>query len=83
MTPVPGTTRDAIYSSVEVEGIPLHVIDTAGLRETEDAVEQIGIARTWAEIERADLALVITDARAPQHPDDDAIVARLTRRCRG
>ncbi len=77
VTPVPGTTRDAIYSSVEVEGIPLHVIDTAGLRETEDAVEQIGIARTWAEIERADLALVITDARAPQHPDDDAIVARL------
>src|SRR3982074_996960 len=77
VTPVPGTTRDAIRSSVEVEGIPLHVIDTAGLRETNDAVEQIGIARAWAEIERADLALVITDARAPQHAGDAAIVARL------
>jgi tRNA modification GTPase len=77
VTPVAGTTRDAIRSSVEVEGIPLHVIDTAGLRETADAVEQAGIARTWSEIGRADLALVITDARAPQHAGDTAIVARL------
>jgi tRNA modification GTPase len=77
VTPVAGTTRDAIRSSVEVEGIPLHIIDTAGLRETGDAVEQAGIARTWAEIDRADLALVITDARAPQHAGDAAIVARL------
>jgi tRNA modification GTPase len=77
VTPVAGTTRDAIRSSVEVDGIPLHIIDTAGLRETSDAVEQVGIARAWAEIERADLALVITDARAPQHAGDTAIVARL------
>src|ERR1700730_12441234 len=77
VTAVAGTTRDAIRSSVEVEGIPLHVIDTAGLRETNDAVEQIGVARAWAEIERADLALVITDARATQHAGDAAIVARL------
>jgi tRNA modification GTPase len=77
VTPVAGTTRDAIRSSVEVDGIPLHVIDTAGLRETSDAVEQVGVARAWAEIERADLALVITDARAPQHAGDTAIVAGL------
>ena len=77
VTPVAGTTRDAIRSSVEVDGIPLHVIDTAGLRETGDAVEQVGIARAWAEIERADLALLITDARAPRHAGDTAIVARL------
>ncbi len=77
VTPVPGTTRDAIRSSVEVDGIPLHAIDTAGLRETSDAVEQVGIARAWAEIERADLALIITDAREPQHAGDTAIVARL------
>ena len=77
VTAVAGTTRDAIRSSVEVDGIPLHVIDTAGLRETSDAVEQVGVARAWAEIERADLALVITDARAPQHAGDAAIVARL------
>jgi len=77
VTAVPGTTRDAVRSSVEVEGIPLHIIDTAGLRETSDSVEQIGIARAWAEIERADLALLVTDARAPQHAGDTAIVARL------
>ena len=77
VTPVAGTTRDAIRTSVEIGGIPLHVIDTAGLRETSDAVEQVGIARAWAEIERADLALVITDARAPQHAGDTAIVSRL------
>jgi tRNA modification GTPase len=77
VTPVAGTTRDAIRSSVEVDGIPLHVIDTAGLRETSDAVEQVGIARAWAEIERADLALIITDAREPQHAGDAAIVAKL------
>jgi tRNA modification GTPase len=77
VTPVAGTTRDAIRSSVEVDGIPLHIIDTAGLRETSDTVEQVGIARAWAEIERADLALVITDARAPQHEGNAAIVSRL------
>jgi tRNA modification GTPase len=77
VTPVAGTTRDAIRSSVEVDGIPLHAIDTAGLRETSDAVEQVGIARAWAEIERADLALIITDAREPQHAGDAAIVAKL------
>jgi tRNA modification GTPase len=77
VTAVAGTTRDAVRSSVEVEGIPLHIIDTAGLRETSDSVEQIGIARAWAEIERADLALLVTDARAPQHAGDTAIVAKL------
>src|SRR6202022_4613206 len=77
VTAVAGTTRDAIRTSVEVDGIPLHVIDTAGLRETNDTVEQIGLARAWAEIERADLALLITDARAPRHAGDTAIVARL------
>ncbi|MDQ6916311.1 MAG: tRNA uridine-5-carboxymethylaminomethyl(34) synthesis GTPase MnmE [Pseudomonadota bacterium] len=77
VTPVAGTTRDAIRSSVEIDGIPLHIIDTAGLRETSDAVEQVGIARTWSEIERADLALVVTDARMPQHAGDTAIIGRL------
>ncbi|HEX9277591.1 MAG TPA: tRNA uridine-5-carboxymethylaminomethyl(34) synthesis GTPase MnmE [Casimicrobiaceae bacterium] len=77
VTPVPGTTRDAIRSSIEIRGIPLHVIDTAGLRATRDAVERLGIERTLAAIERADLALVVTDAREPDHPADAAIVARL------
>jgi len=77
VTPIAGTTRDAIRGSIEIDGIPLHIIDTAGLRESSDTVEQVGIARTWAEIERADMALVVTDAREPRHAEDAAIAARL------
>ncbi len=63
VTPHAGTTRDAIRSSVEIRGIPLHIIDTAGLRDTVDEVERIGIERTRAALAGADLALVVTDAR--------------------
>jgi tRNA modification GTPase len=77
VAPLPGTTRDAIRSSIEIGGIPLHVIDTAGLRPTGDAVEQLGIERTWRTIARADLALIVTDARAPDHPADAEIAAQL------
>ena len=77
VTPVPGTTRDAIRSSIEIRGIPLHVIDTAGLRPTGDAVEKLGIERTLSAVARADLALIVTDAREPDHPADAAIAARL------
>ena len=77
VTPHAGTTRDAIRSSVEIRGIPLHIIDTAGLRESADPVERIGIERTWATIARADLALIVTDARDPGADADAAIVARL------
>jgi len=77
VTPVPGTTRDAIRTSIEIRGIPLHIIDTAGLRPTSDVVEMLGIERTLAAIAQADLALVVTDAREPDHPADDEIAARL------
>jgi tRNA modification GTPase len=77
VTAVPGTTRDAIRSRIEIGGIPLHVIDTAGLRPTRDAVEKLGIERTWAAIARADLALIVTDAREPEHPADAQITAQL------
>jgi tRNA modification GTPase len=77
VTPVPGTTRDAIRSSIEIRGIPLHVIDTAGLRPTSDVVEKLGIERTLAAIAQAHLALIVTDAREPDHPADDAIAAQL------
>jgi len=63
VTPIPGTTRDTIERQVEVDGIPLTIVDTAGLRATHDEVERLGIARTRAAIERADLALVLIDAR--------------------
>ncbi|TMG85782.1 MAG: tRNA uridine-5-carboxymethylaminomethyl(34) synthesis GTPase MnmE [Betaproteobacteria bacterium] len=77
VTPVPGTTRDAIRGSIEIGGIPLHVVDTAGLRPTTDAVEKIGIERTRAAIEHANLALIVTDARDPRDPADQTIAAEL------
>ncbi len=63
VTPVAGTTRDVVRSTLNVEGIPLHIIDTAGLRETHDEVERIGIERTWREIEKADVVVLLVDAR--------------------
>jgi len=63
VTPLAGTTRDVVRSTLQIEGIPLHVIDTAGLRATEDEIEKIGIARTWREIERADVVVLLVDAR--------------------
>lgn len=77
VTEVAGTTRDALRESIQIEGIPLHVIDTAGLRETADLVESKGIERTWREIEGADVVLQIVDARAGVTPADQAVAARL------
>ena len=77
VTEVAGTTRDALRESIQVEGIPLHVIDTAGLRDSDDVVEKIGIERTWREIDKADVVLQIVDARAGVTPADLAVAARL------
>jgi tRNA modification GTPase len=64
VTPVAGTTRDRIAQSIQVDGVPLVVVDTAGLRETGDEVERIGIERTWQEVERADVILHLGVAHA-------------------
>lgn len=77
VTAVPGTTRDALRETIQVNGIPLHIVDTAGLRETEDEVERLGIARSWKEIERADVVLHMLDARIGMTPADQAIASRL------
>jgi len=77
VTPTPGTTRDALKSSIQIRGIPLHIIDTAGLRATEDEVEKIGIARAWKAVREADLALLLLDARTGLTADDRAILDRL------
>lgn len=77
VTDYAGTTRDVVREIIQIDGIPLHIIDTAGLRETDDPVEQAGIARTWLELERADVILQLVDARAGVTPGDRAIAARL------
>ena len=61
VTPIPGTTRDKVAQTIQIEGVPVHVIDTAGLRDTDDAVERIGIDRSWGEIESADALLFLHD----------------------
>jgi tRNA modification GTPase len=77
VTEIAGTTRDVLRESIQVEGIPLHIIDTAGLRDTEDAVERMGIARTWKEIERADVVLRLVDARVGITANDHEIDGQL------
>src|SRR5688572_23646920 len=61
VTPVPGTTRDVVSQTIQIEGVPLHVIDTAGLRDSQDHVEKIGIERAWGQIEKADVVLFLHD----------------------
>ena len=77
VTPVAGTTRDAVRQEIQLAGIPLHIIDTAGLRETDDAVEKIGIARTWSAVEKADLALLVIDAVKGITAEDKTILSQL------
>ena len=57
VTDIAGTTRDVLREHIDIDGMPLHIIDTAGLRESPDVVEQIGIERAWQEIEQADRVL--------------------------
>ena len=76
VTAIPGTTRDTVERQVEVAGIPVTIVDTAGLRETTDEVELLGIARTRAAVARADVALLLVDAR----DDGDADVAAAAQR---
>lgn len=59
VTDIAGTTRDVLHESINLDGMPLHLIDTAGLRESEDTVEKIGINRAWEAIEKADMALLL------------------------
>jgi tRNA modification GTPase len=75
VTAVPGTTRDALRESIQIEGVPIVVVDTAGLHESLDVVERLGMERTRQEMERADVVLVILEAgrlEAPQGPLPEA-----------
>jgi len=76
VTPVAGTTRDKVAQLIHLDGVPLHIVDTAGLRDTEDTVESLGIARSWAEIARADAIVHLQDAAGPCGELDADIAAR-------
>lgn len=78
VTDVPGTTRDVLDEYVNVAGVPLHLIDTAGIRETEDKVEKIGVDRSRAAIKKADLVLLVLNSSEPL-TDEDRQLLDLTR----
>ncbi len=83
VTPVAGTTRDKVTQTIQIEGVPVHIIDTAGLRDSEDEVERIGIERAWMEIGLADAVLFLRDLSRAQDPGylaaDAAIAGTLAR----
>jgi tRNA modification GTPase len=80
VTPVAGTTRDYVRATISLEGVPIHLVDTAGLRAAGDEVERIGIERTWRAIEQeAGAALFVEDAQGAS-ADDEVLRARLPER---
>ncbi|MBP6898436.1 MAG: tRNA uridine-5-carboxymethylaminomethyl(34) synthesis GTPase MnmE [Burkholderiaceae bacterium] len=83
VTAIPGTTRDKVSQTIQIEGVPLHVIDTAGLRDDDEAadeVERIGIARSWAAIAEADAVLFLHDLTRRGQPDYEAAEASIAQR---
>jgi tRNA modification GTPase len=83
VTAVAGTTRDRVKQSITLDGVPIHIIDTAGLRQTDDEVEAMGIERTWASIRTADLLLFIEapDAYSAEEPLSAEVAAALPAGC--
>ena len=94
VSPIAGTTRDKIQQTIQIAGVPVHVIDTAGLRDSVDTIEQLGVARAWSEIDAADAVVFLHDLSRLQPPasedpqrladvqaclDADAAIARALR----
>ena len=77
VTEIAGTTRDTVREQITLEGIPIHIIDTAGLRETSDPVEQIGIERSLQAVRQADVALILVDPREGINQATRNILAQL------
>jgi len=84
VTPIPGTTRDVVSQTIQIEGVPVHVVDTAGLRESQDLVERIGIERAWTQIGQADAVVFLHDLTRVADPDyraaDEALLRQLRER---
>jgi len=77
VTPIPGTTRDIVTDFIQIDGMPLHIIDTAGLRETIDIIEQEGIRRTKLALQQADLIIFLLDERSPTDQINQHLLAEL------
>jgi tRNA modification GTPase len=82
VTEVPGTTRDPLRHELVIDGVPVHVIDTAGLRDSVEPVEKIGIERAWREIGQADVALLVVDVTRGIADADRTILAQLPEKVR-
>jgi tRNA modification GTPase len=80
VTDIPGTTRDKVGETIQIEGVPVHVTDTAGLREAGDAVEAIGVARSWSAIGEADAVVWLRDLTRIGEAAYDAGEARIVER---
>jgi tRNA modification GTPase len=79
VTPIAGTTRDKVQQTIQIEGVPIHIVDTAGLRDSDDDVEKIGIARAWEAIEGADAVVFLHDLTrqfAIDYIADEAVITR-------
>ena len=79
VTDIPGTTRDLVSETASIGGIPVKLIDTAGIRDGTELVESLGIERSYQAMADADLTLIVLDASAPRAPDDEAVIARAHR----
>ena len=77
VTEIAGTTRDTVREAIQIQGVPLHIIDTAGLRDTDDLVEKLGIERTWSAVEKADVAVLLIDAQHGVGTQEAAMLTRL------
>jgi tRNA modification GTPase len=79
VTPIAGTTRDKVQQTIQIEGVPLHIVDTAGLRESADEVERIGIERAWGEIAKADAVIFLRDLSRHEQADHRTADAELAK----
>jgi tRNA modification GTPase len=78
VTPVPGTTRDLIEETINIKGIPARIIDTAGIRKTDDLVEKLGVERSEASVDSSDLAIIVLDASQSLNEEDRAVILRVS-----
>lgn len=80
VTEIPGTTRDVLRAEIQIDGLPIHIIDTAGLRESDDPIEREGIRRAWKEVAQADAVLFLRDDRHLNPEEDEKIQALLPKK---